>query len=158
MKITHAIAGHMLDCFNGENWTDVNISDTLKNVSWQQAQQRTTVSQNTLASLLHHLYYWNGIMMQRIKGINPSVPDANGFDVDDLKNENDWNDLKEKAHQSFIQLANAVKNFPQEKLSSTYAAGKSSYYKNLQGIIEHAHYHLGQIVILKKLVFSQRPG
>jgi len=27
-----------------------------------------------------------------------------------------------------------------------------NYYRNLHGIIEHTHYHLGQIVILKKLV------
>jgi uncharacterized damage-inducible protein DinB len=152
MKVTHEIARHILDCFNGENWTDVNISNTLKDVSWQQAQQRTAASQNTIASLLHHIYYWNGIIMLRIKGINPSVPDSNGFDVAEFKNENDWNELKEKTHQSFIQLADAVKNFPEEKLSETYAAGKSSYYKNFQGTVEHAHYHLGQIVILKKLI------
>ena len=158
MKITNEIAMHIQDCFNGENWTGVNIADTLSDVNWQQAQQQTAASKNTIASLLHHLYYWNGILLQRINGNDPVVPETNGFNVDELKNENDWNELKEKAHQSFIQLANAVKNFPQEKLSSTYAAGKSSYYKNLQGIIEHAHYHLGQIVILKKLVFSQRPG
>jgi uncharacterized damage-inducible protein DinB len=155
MKITDKIATHIRDCFDGENWTSVNISDTLKDVDWQQAQQRTTASQNTIDSLLHHLYYWNGIMMERIKGINPSVPDLNGFDAGELKNENDWNDLKEKTHQSFIQLADAVKNFPEEKLFETSPTGKSSYYKNFHGIVEHAHYHLGQIVILKKLIKQQ---
>jgi uncharacterized damage-inducible protein DinB len=152
MKITHEIATHILDCFNGENWTDVNIFNTLNDVNWQEAQQRTAASQNTIASLLHHIYYWNGIIMERMKGINPSIPETNGFDVPELKNENDWNELKEKTHQSFIQLADAIKNFPEDKLSETYAAGKSSYYKNLQGIVEHAHYHLGQMVILKKLI------
>jgi uncharacterized damage-inducible protein DinB len=155
MNITNVIATHIRDCFDGENWTGVNVAYTLADVSFLEAQQRTAVSQNTIASLLHHLYYWNGIMMQRIKGINPSVPDSNGFDVDELKNENDWNGLKEKAHQSFLQLADAVKNFPEEKLFETSPTGKSSYYKNFQGIVEHAHYHLGQIVILKKLIKQQ---
>ncbi|MGN6163930.1 MAG: hypothetical protein ACTHOF_05245 [Flavisolibacter sp.] len=27
-----------------------------------------------------------------------------------------------------------------------------TYYRNLQGIIEHTHYHLGQIVLIKKLL------
>ena len=155
MKITDEIAGHITDCFDGENWTGVNISDTLKNINWQEAQQRTAGSTNTIASLLNHLHYWNGIILHRSKGENPTVPDSNGFDVDELKNENDWNDLKEKARKSFIQLADAVKNFPEEKLKDTYAEGKSSYYKNFQGIVEHAHYHLGQIVILKKLIKHQ---
>jgi uncharacterized damage-inducible protein DinB len=152
MQITDIIAGHIEECFEGENWTGVNIADTLKNVTWQQAQRQTSASQNTIASLLHHLYYWNGIMLQRIKGINPSVPETNGFDVNELKNQNDWNTLKEKTHQSFIQLADAVKNFSEKKLFDTSPTGKSSYYKNFQGIVEHAHYHLGQIVIIKKLI------
>lgn len=158
MKITHEIATHITDCFDGKNWTDINIANTLQDVNWQQAQQQTAASQNTIAALLHHIYYWNGVMMERIKGNNPEVPDANGFDVSELKNENDWNNLKEITHQSFIQLADAVKSFPEEKLSETYAAGKSSYYKNFQGIVEHAHYHLGQIVILKKLIFNKQEG
>lgn len=152
MKITNLIAMHIKEVYEGNNWTDVNIADTIKDINWRQAQQQTTGSSNTIASLLHHLYYWNGILMQRINGINPSIPDANGYDVGELKNENDWNTLKEKTHQSFIQLADAVKTFPEEKLSEPYAAGKSSYYKNFQGIVEHAHYHLGQMVILKKLL------
>ena len=152
MRITDAIASHIRECFDGENWTSVNIVDTIKDLNWQQAQQRTAGSQNTIASLLHHLYYWNGIMRQRISGINPSVPDANGFDVNELRNENDWNELKEKARQSFIHLADAIKNLPEERLFETSPTGKSSYYKNFQGIVEHAHYHLGQIVIIKKLI------
>ena len=154
MRITDAIANHIKECFEGENWTDVNITGTIKDITWQQAQRQTAASQNTIASLLHHLYYWNGIMLQRIKAINPSVPDANGFNVNELKNENDWNNLKDKTHQSFIQLADAVKSFSEERLFETSSTGKSSYYKNFQGIVEHAHYHLGQIVMLKKLLYN----
>ena len=152
MQLTHLLAQHIKDVYEGNNWTDVNISQTLQNINWKQAQQQTEASPNTIASLLHHVYYWNGILMQRIKGEDPNVPEENGYDVPFINNEDEWNVLKEKAHQSFIQLAEAVKNFPEEKLSETYAAGKSSYYKNFQGIVEHAHYHLGQIVILKNLI------
>jgi len=152
MATTNLIADHIKQVYEGDNWTDVNIADTIKNINWQQAQQHTPGSPNTIASLLHHLCYWNEILMQRIQGIDPEVPEINGYDVDKLKDENDWNELKEKAHQSFIQLADRVKEFPEEKLSETYATGKPSYYKNFQGIVEHAYYHLGQIVILKNLL------
>src|SRR4029078_8390433 len=123
MKITDEIAGHITDSFDGENWTGVNIDDTIKDVNWQQAQQRTAASQNTIASLLHHLYYWNGILLQRAEGINPAVPESNGYDVQEFKNEKDWNELKEKARQSFIQLADVVRNFPEEKLFDTSPTG-----------------------------------
>jgi len=145
---------NILQVYEGNNWTDVNINDTIKDITYEQAQQKTAASSNTIASLLHHLYYWNGIIMQRLEGENPSIPEANGFDVEKLNNENDWDILKEKTHQSFIQLTVAVSKFPEEKLYDTYAEGRSSYFKNLHGIVEHAHYHLGQMVILKNLIRS----
>jgi|SRR5205809_625301 len=154
MTITSLIADHIKQVYEGDNWTDVNITDTIKDISCQQAQQKTEASPNTIASLLHHLYFWNGMMLQRLKGYNPAVPAINGYDVAELKNDNDWDELKEQTHQSFIQLADAVKNFPEEKLYELSPTGKSSNYKNFQGIAEHAHYHLGQIVILKKLITS----
>lgn len=152
MIITSLIAAHIQQVYEGNNWTDVCIADTINNISFQQAQQRTAGSPNTIASLLHHLYYWNEIMLQRMQGENPQVPQTNGFDVEELKSEEDWLALKEKAHNSFIQLANAVKDFPAHKLDKTYAEGKSTFYKNLQGTAEHAHYHLGQMVIIKNLL------
>jgi uncharacterized damage-inducible protein DinB len=152
MKIINLIAEHIKQVYEGDNWTSISIAETVNDVSWQQAQQHTAASPNTIASILHHLYYWNGILMQRLEGNNPSIPEANGFDAGELNDETDWNELKEITHQSFIQLADAVKNFPEEKLKVTYAEGKSSFYKNMQGVVEHAHYHLGQIVIIKKLL------
>ncbi len=155
MKITSAIAENITTCFEGNNWTDVSVDDVLKDVDWHEAQQKNIASPNTIVSLVNHLYYWNHIIMQRIKGENPSIHDSNGFDVKKLSNEDDWNSLKDETHQSFMQLADAIKNFPEEKLEETYAEGKSSYYKNFQGIIEHAYYHLGQIVTIKKLIKAE---
>jgi len=153
MQLTHLLAQHIKDVYEGNNWTDVSIAATLENISWKQAQQQSEASPNTIASLLHHLYYWNGIIMQRLKGETPVIPEENGYDVPYLNNEAEWNELKEKTHQSFTALADAIKDFPEEKLLENYAPDiPSTYYRNMQGITEHAHYHLGQIVILKNLI------
>ena len=41
-------------------------------------------------------------------------------------------------------------------LWETFADEKyGHYYRNLHGIIEHTHYHLGQIVLIKKLLQQQ---
>jgi uncharacterized damage-inducible protein DinB len=153
MIITSLIAQHLKEVYEGNNWTDVCIEATIKDIDWKQAQQQTEASPNTIASLLHHLLYWNGIIMQRMKGEAPIIPEENGYDVPFLKNEEEWNVLKEKTHQSFTELAAAIKNFPEEKLMDNYSPSvQSTYYRNFQGITEHAHYHLGQIVILKNLI------
>lgn len=152
MIITDLIAAHIQQVYEGNNWTEVCIADTISDLSFQQAQQRTDGSPNSIAALLHHLYYWNIITMQRMQGENPAITADNGFDAGELRSEEDWQALKEKARDSFIQLANAVKEFPADKLEETYAEGKSTFYKNLHGTAEHAHYHLGQMVIIKRLL------
>ena len=59
MKITHQIATHIMDCFNGENWTDVNISDTLRDVNWLQAHKERTLRKTQL--LLYYIIYITGM-------------------------------------------------------------------------------------------------
>ncbi len=42
---------------------------------------------------------------------------------------------------------------PESRLWDDFADAKyGNCYRNLQGIIEHCHYHLGQVVVVKKLV------
>jgi hypothetical protein len=48
-----------------------------------------------------------------------------------------------------------IARLPTKRLSDTFTDEKyGDYYRNLQGLIEHTHYHLGQIVILKKMLQS----
>jgi hypothetical protein len=80
-----------------------------------------------------------------------------GFDMAAIKNEDDWIQLKDRNMQSARQLASAVREFPEEKIFELTVTGHSTHYKTLHGITEHAHYHLGQIVLLKKLARRANP-
>lgn len=154
MKITELIAQHILDVHQGNNWTEVDITGTLKDVTWQQAATLTQASPNTIATLLHHLSYWNRVMVQRVNGIKVEVPESNGYEMPPLQTVCDWEKLKEDNLQSAHELAEAIRDFNETKLEQPILPGSSSSYKNLQGSVEHIHYHLGQMVILKKLVKS----
>jgi len=68
-----------------------------------------------------------------------------------------WEDLKERSIYSANQLAEAVIKFPEDRLFELTITGHSTYYKMLHGVAEHAHYHLGQIVLLKKLIRQAVP-
>lgn len=152
MKITELIAQHITEVFEGDNWTDVNIKDTLQDVDYREATTVTKASYNTIAALLHHLGFYNEIVSMRLLGINPEIDEINGFNVPAIKNEQDWQQLKDAAFASAHNLADAVRKFPEEQLNDLTVTGHSTYYKTLHGIAEHAHYHLGQIVLLKKLI------
>lgn len=151
MKITELIAQHLIEVHEGENWTEVNIKDTLADVDHREAVVETAASHNTIAALIHHLSYYNDVVMQRLSGTNPPIGESNGFDVGTITNEDDWIKLKEQNIQSAHQLAGKIRELSDEKLLDLTVTGLSTYYKTLHGLIEHAHYHLGQIVLLKKL-------
>ena len=85
MKLTSLIAQHLLAVFEGDNWTEVSLADVLKDVTLEEAATRTSASPNTIASLLHHLTFWNRVMVQRIKGNDVTIDEHNGFDVPTLQ-------------------------------------------------------------------------
>src|SRR4051812_30824317 len=149
MEITALIAQHLLDVHLGNNWTDVNLSATVEDVTEKEAVTVSAASPNTIASLVHHITYWNRHMIGRMKGVEAPIPAANGYD---LPPQFDWQQLKEDNITSAHELAAAIRNFDTTKLEQPIIPGFSTAYKNLQGTVEHVHYHLGQIVIIKKLL------
>ena len=116
MKITELIAQHITEVHEGGNWTEVNIKDTLADVGYKEATTVTRASYNTIAALVHHLSFYNDVVMQRLSGNDPVISESNGFDMAAIKNEDDWIKLKERNIQSAQQLASAVREFPEEKI------------------------------------------
>jgi hypothetical protein len=154
MQLTEAIAQHVLDVHEGNNWTEVALGPTLQDVTWQEATTLTPASPNTIASILHHLTFWNRVMARRAHGLATEVGPANGFDVPTIASEAAWHALLADNLQSAQELASAIRSFDEAKLPIPILPAYGSAYKNLQGAVEHLHYHLGQLVMLKKLVRS----
>lgn len=155
MNLSEAIARHLLEVHYGENWTESWITRVLEDVNRMEAVHPTAGSANTIASLLHHVTFYNRVIQQRLEGIDPVIDAANGFDLPVLGSDEDWERLKADNLQSATALAEQIRKIPDEILQEPIlkeVAGSSSYYRQLQGVVEHAHYHLGQIVILKNLI------
>ncbi|MGI4834569.1 MAG: DinB family protein [Janthinobacterium lividum] len=153
MHLSAAIAQHVLDVHTGGNWTEVDLAHTLADVTLAEANTRTPASANTLASLVRHLAFWNRVMARRAHGQPTEINRANGFDAGPpLGTEADWQALRADLTCSGQELAAAIRAVPDEQLPAAILPGYSSAYKNLQGAVEHLHYHLGQLVILKNLV------
>jgi uncharacterized damage-inducible protein DinB len=152
MNLTHIIAQHILEVYQGGNWTEVNVKETLQNVTYEEAIEITPASPNSIAALMHHLSFYNEVVLQRLNGVEPVIDEMNGFDVPFIFNETGWQHLKERCFETAGNLAEAVRQLPEEKLEKLTPGGYSTYYKTLHGIAEHVHYHLGQMLLIKKLV------
>ena len=150
MEIKSLIAQHIIDAHEGGNWTDNSIRETLKDISVIEATTITAASINTIASIIHHLTYWNNIMIIRISGNPVEIPEINGFDVPILATEEDWKILQLNNLKSAHDLVAAILEFD-NNLSDPILPGYDSAYKSFYGCIEHIHYHLGQITMIKQL-------
>ena len=150
MKISTLVAKHIAEVVHG-NWTDIYLEDVVNGVTYKEAVTVPSGLTNSIAMLVHHIGFYNNVVIERIKGNNPGINDANGFDIT-ITNEDEWQKLKATSLDSLKKLATIVAALPDEKLWELTPTGTDSFYKTLHGIAEHAHYHLGQIVLIKKLV------
>lgn len=154
MNLPAQLASHFRAVHFGGNWTSVNLKEQLANVDWQMATKQID-SFNTIAKLVFHINYYVEAVLGVFQGNPLNAKDAYSFDLPAIQSEQEWQALLEKTFREAETFANQVEQLPEEKLSEDFIDKKyGNYYRNIAGITEHIHYHLGQIVILKKLIQS----
>ncbi|WP_018627359.1 DinB family protein [Niabella aurantiaca] len=153
MKKTEIIAQHLMDVHQGNNWTDVAIAGTIADIDSREAFAPVPFSQNTIGTLLNHIAYWNRVVAERGRGIKPVIAAHNGFEISEPAPEL-WEEIKTTLFRSAQELSDVIRGFDEAKLEAPVLPEHSSAYKNFQGQVEHVHYHLGQIVIIKKYLRS----
>lgn len=152
MHLVHQIAKHFREVYFGGNWTSVNYKEVLADVSWQQATTKV-YSFNTIALLVFHTGYYISAVLKVLKGEPLQAKDKYSFELPPLETQEAWEALLAKTWREAEEFAALVEQLPDEKLDETFQDEKyGNYYRNLHGIIEHSHYHLGQIVLIKKIL------
>jgi uncharacterized damage-inducible protein DinB len=156
MALPQQIAKHFREVHFGGNWTSVNLKETLNDVSWQQAIKKVE-SLNTIAALVFHINYYVSAILKVLQGEQLNAHDKYSFDLPPIQSQQDWQNLLDKTCRDAETFASLVEQIPESRLSEIFANEKyGNYYRNLHGVIEHTHYHLGQIVLIKKLLMQPK--
>ena len=154
MNLAAQIAKHFRDVHFGGNWTSVNLKETLADVNWQQATTKI-YSLNTIATLVFHINYYVSAVTKVLQGELLTAHDKYSFDLPPIQNQEDWEKLLEKTWSDAENFIKLIEQLPESKLGETFSDEKyGTYYRNIHGIIEHTHYHLGQIVLIKKILLQ----
>jgi len=152
MSLTEQLAKHFREVHFGGNWTSVNLKDTLEGVTWEQAATKVH-SFNTIVALVYHINYYVSAVLNVLQGNSLNASDKYSFDHPPVLSHEDWKKLLDKTWNDAENFAALVEKLPDSKLPEIFADEKyGNYYRNILGVIEHTHYHLGQIVIIKKLL------
>lgn len=124
-------------------------------VTWQQATTQV-YSLNTIAVLVYHTHYYVAAVTKVLQDEPLNAKDKYSFDVPPIERQEDWDSLLKKMFNDAEVFSGLIEGLPEARLWETFTDEKyGNYYRNLQGIIEHLHYHLGQIVLIKKILAEQ---
>lgn len=151
MKIEQQLSKHLREVIFGRNWTASSLKQHLDGVDWKMATHKID-DFNTIAVLVFHLNYYVDAMNAVLQGNPLTAKDELSFTHPALNSEGDWQQLVNKVYADVEKCCSLIEAMPTDLIWEHFTdATYGSYYRNIQGTIEHAHYHLGQIVLLKKL-------
>jgi len=153
MKITLEIANRFRETILNGTWiANTNYKDQLENLDWKIAV--TPVKNlNTISLLAQHIHYYINGINTVFKGGSLDIKDKFSFDFPPINSQQEWQDFLAKFWNAAEEFASFVEQMPDENLNQVFIDEKYGNYKrNIDAMIEHSYYHLGQIVLIKKLL------
>lgn len=153
MKQTDALAKRFREVILDGTWVaNTNYKHQLADLDWQIAIS-PTASLNTIALLAQHIHYYIGGVLNVFKGGGLDIKDKYSFDFPPIQSQAEWEDFLTRFWNDAEEFASRVEQLPEEKLDEAFVDEKyGTYRRNIDGMIEHSYYHLGQVVLLKKLL------
>ncbi|MGQ7855647.1 DUF1572 domain-containing protein [Pedobacter sp. WC2501] len=110
---------------------------------------------NTIAAITYHINYYLAGILTVFNGGLLEIKDQYSFDLPPIHSEADWNKLASELFDNASVFAIAVEKMPDKKLNEIFVNEKyGTYLRNIEAVIEHIYYHLGQIVLIKKLILA----
>jgi len=152
MKLSTEIANHFREVQLNGNWVSTNLKTQLSDVSWEMATTKIG-SLNTIADLTFHINYYVAGIVQVLEGGTLDIRDKFSFDLPPIESQEDWEKLLNKTFNDAENFAKHVEQLSDEKLAEGFVKEEyGNFRRNIYAMIEHSYYHLGQIVLLKKLL------
>jgi hypothetical protein len=155
MSLPSHSAKHFRDVHFGGNWTASGLREVVKDLSWQEATAQVH-SFNTIATLLFHVNYFVEALIRVLREEPINASDKLSFAHPPINSQEDLQKMLQKTWDDAETAAQLIEKLPASQFDEVFVDEKyGTYFRNIHGIIEHIHYHLGQIALIKKLVREQ---
>lgn len=155
MENSNQLASRFREVLLDGKWiANTNYKDQLSSINWKQATKKIG-SLNTIAALTFHInYYLDGILnVFRVNILD--IRDKYSFDMPPINSKEDWDNLLSSMVSNAEKFANHIKLMSEEKLEESFVNEKyGTYRRNIEAVIEHSYYHLGQISLIKKMIME----
>lgn len=138
--------------FDGTWIANTNFNIQLSNTNLEIATNKIE-NFNTIADLTQHILYY-------IKGLNEffqkgalTISDTYSFDFPPITCEKDWEHIKSIFFSEATIFATTLEKITETQLNEIFVKKEyGTFERNIEAMIEHCYYHLGQIVLLRKFI------
>jgi len=152
MSVASQIARQMRELHTGGNMAGSDLQQKIADITWEQAIAKVH-GLNSIALLTYHVNYYVAGLIDVMEGGPLTIRDMYSYDMPPVTGPEDWERLRTKTLADAETFARLVEQMPDSRLYESFIDGKyGTWYRNLTGVLEHTHYHLGQIAIIKKMV------
>lgn len=139
------------DHFSGNPWIDVTIMGELKQLTAKQAAVKTG-NLNSIWEIVNHMISWRRALITRVKGKSVKYSDNNFISEVKDKSPKAWKNSIIKFRKSQNDITGFLKKSDDMLLENVSPASGYTYYELVMAILLHDSYHMGQIVLIKKLL------
>lgn len=137
---------------NGTWVANTNYKDQLSDLSWEIATSELQAT-NSIAVLAQHIHYYIQGLNTVFKGGNLEIKDKFSFDFPPITSQVEWETFLFQFWNDSEEFARLLEQMSDETLNQVFVEEKyGTYQRNIDAMIEHSYYHLGQIVLLKKMI------
>jgi len=153
---TKILANRIREVFLSGKWiANTNFKEQLESINLTKANQKVG-HLNTIALLAFHINYYVSGIINFFENGSLDIKDKYSFDMPAMQSETEWNDFINIFLCNAEILAKHIEQMNDDILSQVFINEKYvTYLRNIEGIIEHSYYHLGQISLLKKMIESE---
>ena len=153
MKRSEMVAIRLREVFLEGTWiANTNYKAQLSSVTWVEATTKVQ-NLNTIADLTFHINYYLQGILDAFRTGKLEIQDKYSFDTPPITSAEDWDNLV----QQFLKNANifvaSIGILEDAALQKPFFDERyGTLERNIEGVIEHSYYHLGQISLIKKLI------
>lgn len=139
---------------NGHWIADTNYKEQISKINWQQAIQKVD-NLNTIAALIYHVNYYLAGLLKAFENGRIEIKDKYSFDLPPITSEQDWERLVSDFLSNAEKFADKVEQMDEHTFDQPFVEEKyGSNLRNIEGVIEHSYYHLGQISLIRKMIMQ----
>jgi len=152
------IANRLREVFLNGHWiANTNFKEQLQSLNWQQATQKVD-NLNSIAALTFHINYYLAGLLNAFETGKLEISDKYSFDLPPITSESDWDKLINTFLHNAENFAGKVEQMEEYIFDEPFVDEKyGTFSRNIEGVIEHSYYHLGQISLIRKMILKSAP-